>query len=144
VSAEKRRARRRAGSGLRRGGESGAAAVEFALLAPVLFALLFGAYELGWALYCGATVRFAIERASRALISNPSTTAAEIKSAAQTRLSGLPINSLAVTTDQESAAGAQIVRVSWQYAYTMALPFVPDTTFHFDSSTVVPLPAPLS
>jgi Flp pilus assembly protein TadG len=125
----------------RRGGEAGATTLEFALVAPMLFAFLFGTYELGWALHCGSTVRFAVERAARQLIVNPNTTADQIQSAAQTRLSGLPISNLSVTTAQESASGGQIVRVSWQYAYTMALPFTPSASFTFNSSTVVPLPA---
>jgi Flp pilus assembly protein TadG len=140
VSADLKRSKRQAARLRRRHGESGAAALEFALLAPVLFAMLFGTYELGWALHCGATVRYAIERASRALILDKTTTADAIQTAALTHLAGLPISSLHITLNPETVSGEQIVRVSWQYNYTMSLPYVPSALFTFDSSMVVPLP----
>jgi len=131
---------RKAAARRRRGGESGAAALEFALLAPLLFAFLFGTFELGWAMHCGASVRFAIEQASRALIIDPNTSASQIQATAQARLTGLPIDGLSVSLANENVSGEPIVRVSWQYSYSMALPYVPTASFHFDSSTVVPLP----
>jgi Flp pilus assembly protein TadG len=115
--------------------------VEFALVSPILFGLLFGTYELGWAMHCGATVRFAVTRAARTLIANPSASADDIQSAARARLTGLPVSNLSVTLAPETVSGEQIVRVSWHYTYSMQLPYVPDATFNFDSSTVVPLPA---
>lgn len=131
VAAARRRARRR--------GDGGAAALEFALLAPVLLALLFGVFELGWALHCGATVRYAIERSSRALITDPTTTANAIKTAAQARLTGLPVSNLEVSVANETIGTGQIARVSWRYNYNMALPYVPSTIITFDSSMVVPI-----
>ncbi len=130
-AAARRRARRR--------GDSGAAALEFAMLAPVLLALLFGVFELGWALHCGASVRYAIERSSRALITDPNTTASALQSAAQARLSGLPVSNLEISITKETVGTGQIARVSWRYNYNMALPYVPDTTITFDSSMVVPI-----
>ena len=125
----------------RRGGESGAAALEFALLSPVLIALLFGTYELGWAIHCGASVHFAIERASRALLADPNTTAQQIQTSAQAQLSGIPVSNLQVSLAREAASTGQITRVSWSYSYAMALPYVPSAVFHFDSSTSVPMPS---
>lgn len=127
--------------GKRRNGESGAAALEFALLSPVLFAFLFGTYELGWAIHCGASVRFAVERAARLLLANPSTTAQQIQNSAQAQLSGIPVSNLQVSLSTEAASTGQITRVSWSYSYAMALPYVPNAVFHFDSSTVVPMPS---
>jgi len=101
--------------------------------------LLFGTYELGWAIHCGASVHFAIERASRALLANPNTTAQQIQSSAQAQLSGIPVSNLQVTLSREAASTGEITRVSWSYSYAMALPYVPSAVFQFDSSTVVPM-----
>ena len=54
--------------------QGGAAAVEFALVCSVLFTLIIGIFNLGWALYCGSDVRHAIERGSRIYLTSPNAT----------------------------------------------------------------------
>jgi Flp pilus assembly protein TadG len=113
-----------------------------ALIAPVLIGFLFGIFEMGWAAHCGATVRYAVERSARVLISNPNTTAATIQTAVQGRLNGVPVNNLSIALAQETISTGQVIRVSWTYSYNTALPFVPSTLFTFNSSMIVPLTSP--
>ena len=117
----------------------GATAVETALVTPFLMLFLFAAFELGWAMQCGSSVREAVEHGSRALISNPEMSSAELTSRIESRLSDLPIDNLEVNITQEWVTGnAQVARVTWTYDYQMGLPLVPEQLFHFGSSLVVP------
>lgn len=124
----------------RRGPESGAAAVELALVSPLFIALIFGIFNLGWALHCGAEVRHAVERSTRMLIANPATTSEQLEAAVHGLLHGADPEQVTVTLAEEDVGAAQVARISWTYRYTMSTPFIPDKVFNFDASMVVPLP----
>ena len=120
---------------------SGAGAVEFAVVAPMLFALLFGALELGWALQCGSSLRSEVQTAARALMLNPALTSSELTTMVEDRLEGLPISGFTITvTDEWINGNARVKRVSWDYQYDMAMPMVPNVLFNFDDNIVVPTP----
>jgi Flp pilus assembly protein TadG len=124
----------------RKGWDSGAAAVELALILPIFLTFVFGIFNLGWALYCGAEVRHAVERSSRLLIKDPTTSAAVILTDVKSQLSSANPAAVSLTKDTESlGAGGGIAKLNWSYAYTLTSPFIKTTTFHFDSVTVVPL-----
>ena len=58
--------RRRPSSGARRpGSEDGAVAIEFAIVGPLMLALMFGTIELGRLLWWEATTRYAVEEGAR-------------------------------------------------------------------------------
>jgi len=123
------------------GDRSGATALEFAIVAPVFIALLLGVFNFGYALYCGAAVRHAIQQSSRTLMFNPSTTAAVLKSTAVGKLVAVPVNNLAITIVTETiTANEQIKRVNWTYDYMVYVPGMPSQSLQMGSSLVVPLP----
>jgi Flp pilus assembly protein TadG len=70
--------------------QQGTSALEFALVCPVFFLMLFGLFEFGWALHCGASVRAAITKEIRLLIANSETTQAEFEAAVKEELAGTP------------------------------------------------------
>jgi Flp pilus assembly pilin Flp len=120
---------------------AGAGAVEFAIVAPLLFALLFACLELGWAIQCGSSVRTEVQQAARGLIINPGMSAADLKKKVEQRLQGLPITGFDLSVAEEWINGnARVQRVTWTYEYAMAMPLVPAVVFNFDSSVVVPTP----
>jgi Flp pilus assembly protein TadG len=124
----------------RKGWNSGAAAVELALVLPVFITFVFGILNLGWALYCGAEVRHAVERSTRLLIVDPTTSAATILTNVKSQLSAADPNAVTLTkTTQAVGTGGGIAKLSWTYAYTLSSPFMTSKTFNFDSSMVVPL-----
>jgi len=119
---------------------SGAAALEFAIVAPVLIAMLIGIFNLGYAMYCGAAVRNAVQRASRVLVMTPTTTGATISASAQALLVNVPVNDLNVSVTTETVSSTvQVERVSWTYHYVLSVPFATDSTLNFSSSMVVPM-----
>jgi len=124
----------------RRGWNSGATAVETALILPVFITFVFGILNLGWALYCGAEVRHAVERSSRLLIADPTTSASTILTNVKSQLSAADPTAVSLTKDTQSlGTGGGIAKLNWTYAYTLTSPFMRSATFNFDSVTVVPL-----
>ena len=123
-----------------RGWESGATAVETALVLPVFIAFVLGILNLGWALYCGAEVRHAVERSTRLLIKDPTTSATTIQTAVRARLDAADPNAVTLTkTTQTVGTGGGIALLNWTYAYSVEAPFIDTVTFHFDSHMAVPL-----
>jgi len=113
-------------------------AIEFAFVSPILFSLLFGTIEFGWAFHCGASIRAAVTRETRNLISNPATTAAQFEAAVKTDLTGVADPNVSVTFTTEAAGTGTVTRISWVYNHPVLYPFLPDVTLPFSSSTVVP------
>lgn len=137
VSASRHPTRRR-----RWGDDSGATALEFALIVPVMITLLIGAFQTAWVMHCAASVRYSLETQARSLLLNPNMTADALKSAMVSQLTGLvDTSSLKVTiVTDNSVAGAPVLRASSEYEPTLAIPFV--STYHLDlkATTVVPTP----
>jgi len=124
----------------RRGPEEGAAAIEMAMVAPVFMALVFGILNLGWALYCGAEVRHAVERSSRMLIVDPTTTGAAIQTAVRAQLDAADSATVTVARATEAiGTSGEVARLTWTYGYTVAVPFLKPIVLDFNSSLVVPL-----
>jgi len=126
----------------RAGAESGATALEFALVAPVLIVFLFGTFQLAWALHCAASVRWSLETNARTLLLNPSTTAAQLKSAMLTQLSGVAdaSNITVALANDNSTPNAPMVRASSTYQANLAIPFLSAKALTFNAQTEVPLP----
>jgi len=74
---------------------SGAAAVEFALLVPVLILFLFGIIECGRILWTENALQFAVERAARCAAINTTTcgNAVQIQTYAATQMYGQSVSS---------------------------------------------------
>lgn len=122
--------------------DSGATAVELALVMPMFIALVFGIFNYGWGLYCGGEVRNAIQDASRMLIVDPHTSVGDIRAAVAARLHSASMADVTLTMTTESLSGSdRVARLSWVYAYTIDTPFISRTLLRFDSSIITPLRA---
>jgi Flp pilus assembly protein TadG len=124
----------------RRGPESGAAALETALVLPVFMTLVIGILNVGWALYCGAEVRHAVERATRLIIIDPDTTETAVQADVTGSLNAANPDDVNLTMTTESVgSGGQIARLTWTYGYTIDVPMINPMVLDFGSSIVVPL-----
>jgi Flp pilus assembly protein TadG len=122
----------------------GATALEFAMVAPVLIVLLIGVFNLGYALYCGAAVRHAVQQSSRALLFDPNITASAFKATVTSKLDGIPVANLTVAIGSESVTQTQqLKRITWTYDYMVCAPFMPSEELAMGSSLTVPLPPPI-
>ena len=120
--------------------ESGATAVEFALVIPVFLTLLIGTFQVAWVLHCASTVQYALEKSARSLLLDPTITEAQLKSAVLAKLSGMvDTTKVAVTlVTDTSTAGAPVLRASSTYQPTLSIPMVADWSMTLRSTTVVP------
>lgn len=123
LSGVRKRFRGRAGKGVRPQG--GAAAVEFALLLPVLMAMLMGTLEMGMMLYNKAVLTNATREGARAgiVLRNPKPSVGEITNVVLQKsqsnlISLLPTDAPQVTVLQSSpAAWPNTLQVSAQYTF---------------------------
>ena len=122
--------------------DSGATALELALVMPVFITLVFGIFNYGWAIYCGNEVRNAVENASRLLIEDPDTTLDDLRAEVEARLSGASIDDVTLSMATETVGtSTDVARISWTYVYTVDTPFIDQTLLRFDSNIVAPLRA---
>ena len=115
----------------------GLAAIEFAFVAPLLILLLLGAIQLGWAVHCAASVRWALDASARSLMINPSLTASQLESAMADKLSGVAeASDLTVTVTPDEAEENLVVEST--YKTTVAFPMMPFDTLTFRNRVTVP------
>ena len=125
-----------------KGAETGATALEFALVSPVLIVFLLGSIQLGWALHCAASVRWSLETNARSLLLNPATTADQLKTAMLTQLSGLADthNVTVSLANDTTTPNAPMLLASSVYQTTLAIPLLPHQSLTFNAQTEVPKP----
>lgn len=105
-----------------RGDRRGGAAIEFAILAPLLFTLLLGAVDMGRMFYVRQGLEYATEQAARYYMLNSSSTTATIT----TYLQGLMVGgmgssvnvSYADTTNCNSDASVTCTTITATYSFT--------------------------
>jgi Flp pilus assembly protein TadG len=120
---------------------SGTSALEFAIIAPVLFALLFGLFQLGWALHCNQSVDWAVQNATRQLVATPTLTQPQLQSTVQSLLTHVADPSSVTVSLTEDPAGAhpQMAHVSASYVHTIEVPFLPPNSYTYNTSSTMVL-----
>jgi Flp pilus assembly protein TadG len=121
--------------------QSGATAVETAIVLPVAILFILGIFQLGWGFYCGYDVRQAIERGSRIYLSTPAATSSQLQTAVSAYLTTVKISAVTLTTSSQTTSGVSLQKVAWTYQYPIRLPFMSSLTLDFDSQIVVPIGA---
>jgi Flp pilus assembly protein TadG len=118
---------------------SGATAVEFAIISPVLILAIVGGFQLAWMLHRAATVHWALEQNARNLMINPAETADTLKTAMLGTLGGTASASDFTVTITTDASGPNPMLVATSvFSPTLSMPFVDDQTLNFTSVTKVP------
>ncbi|MGQ0533021.1 MAG: TadE/TadG family type IV pilus assembly protein [Caulobacteraceae bacterium] len=122
------------------GDASGAAAVEFAMIAPVLLTCIVGLLMLGMAYYEGATVQWALERTLRAAMIDPDVTASEIEEALAAQLEGIGSPAIDFSYVVDDSGSVPLAIATANYEAPLHIPFVPDLALHFSAESVAPAP----
>lgn len=122
--------------------ESGATALEFALVIPVFVALLLGTFQVAWVMHCAGTVRWSLESNARSLLLDPTVTQDQLSTAVLGKLSGLVDTSLVTVTlvTDTTTTGAPVLRASTTYQPRLSIPFVASWPLTLRATTAVPTP----
>lgn len=99
----------------------GGAALEFALVAPTLFAAVLGALEVGLYSWYQHSLEFATEETARVVMTKTAVTDTEVSAAIKGRISGLADEDLTTTVTQETIGTTTFVTMSVSYTYTFLL-----------------------
>ena len=119
--------------------QGGTTAVETAIIAPVFFLFMLGIIHLGWALHCGSSVRWALERSARAIVLNPDLTEAQLAADVRARLTSLVGERTISVTLVRQGSAPQLARATADYSHPLSIPFIPTRTLQFHAETVVPV-----
>lgn len=122
--------------------ESGASALEFALILPIFATMMFGTVQMGIAFYYAGTVQYALERTARLTMVDQDMSAGQVQSAFDNELSGFTDQEIVVTYAVDTSGDVPIAALSTTYAHEMIVPFIPAFTLNFDAEARVPLAQP--
>ena len=120
--------------------ESGAAAVEFAIVVPVFLAIMMTIWEFGFAQHKLSSIRFAMENASRSLLVNNALTEAQLSTQVKSQLSSIADNNVTITLSSATVSGASVKTLTGTYTSTIGIPGM--ATIPISWSTVVTTPMP--
>jgi hypothetical protein len=119
---------------------SGGAAVEFAMVAPVLFTCIVGLIMLGMAYYEGATVQWSLERTLRAAMIDPDVTPEEIEEALNAQLEIIGSPEIEFNYEIDESGSVPLAVATAEYDVPLHIPFMPDLMLHFSAESIAPPP----
>lgn len=119
----------------------GTTAVEFAFILPVFILMLFGVFEYGWSQHCLSSVRYALEKASRALLLDPTLTQASLQTLVKNQLTGAADPNVTVTLSVATGTGGKIASLTATYNETIGVPTLVSYPIKFQTTVQTPLPA---
>jgi Flp pilus assembly protein TadG len=108
--------------------ERGGAILEFAILAPVLFTILFGFLEMGRMFYIRQSLEYATEEAARYYMLNPTTDSGNVTTKLRSTMAGGMGPSVSVayadTTNCNGSAAVTCTQITATYNYAPAVGFL--------------------
>lgn len=111
------------------------------MLAPVFLALVLTAIQISFALHKGNTVQWAINKAARSALVDPTLDEAGIQALVDSRLKSIDKTAkvdIAYTLD--TSGTVNIANISGVYYHTVEVPFFPTFKAKFDIDVSVPRP----
>lgn len=101
----------------------GVTLVEFALIVPLLLAIIFATFDLGWAVYANNTVSLAArEGARKGIISSASDES--IRTRVRDTATGLPLEDDDINISRHTDGGVDYITVTVNYNYSPFTPFL--------------------
>lgn len=118
--------------------ESGAAAVEFALVSVAFLSFLFVIVYMAIILFANATLQWAVDKGSRIVAINPAATQGQVSTAINDYLAsaGAPAASVTYNVTQSGAIRTGNISASFTKSYTVPL----INTFTIDYSAIASVP----
>jgi len=120
------------------GNNSGASALEFAILLPVFVTMLLGTVQVGMLFYQAGTVQHALEDTAREVMVQSSMTSGQIETSIRSRLQDLVSNEVVVTYSVETVGEASVANINASFTLDLFIPFVPAFSVPMVAETRVP------
>jgi Flp pilus assembly protein TadG len=117
----------------------GNAAVEFALLFPVLAVALLGLIQASELLWLRNTLKYSTEEAGRFAMGTPTASSDQIISVAQQKLPGIDPKTVTFTTSSDASGGINFVTITASLDVKL-LDILPTTELTLSAYSRVPLP----
>lgn len=125
------------------GCDSGSSAIEFALVAPAFFGMIFGVFWIGWAAFCTHSVHHALDMSARALQLKPTMSQNELLVLVRSKVS-IGANDQNITvglTLDPASSGATLAHLSAAFPLSFSIPFFGDYSINYSTSVTVPVSA---
>ena len=104
------------------GDRSGATAIELAFCLPILLTLVVGIFQFGWTQHQVSSIRYAMQRASRALMLNPDLTEAQVQTMVTSRLSSTANIDVEVDLTKTNTANGRLATLETAYVAAFGVP----------------------
>lgn len=121
-----------------RGCESGAAAIEFAIIAMLLILVCLGTIEFGRAFFLRNELSFAADFAARKVLTDPTICEADLHTEVRSTFTGLDPDVVVLDFDIDTADGILFRTVEMEYPMTLLVPGLSDDPINLSLSRRIP------
>ena len=121
------------------GDRSGATAIELAFCLPILLTLVVGIFQFGWTQHQVSSIRYAMQRASRALMLNPDLTEAQVQTMVTSRLSSTANIDVEVDLTKTNTANGRLATLETTYVAAFGVPNLLQFSIPFEMSVTTAL-----
>jgi Flp pilus assembly protein TadG len=118
---------------------AGSAAVEFAIVSPMLLALLFAIIYVGKMYLDTQTLQGAVESAGRMIVLNSGTTHDQLQTAIQNQLGVIGSPTITVSYTTTIVSGQSMGHLAATMTRTYMVPFITTYNMNYTADTYVPL-----
>jgi Flp pilus assembly protein TadG len=126
-----------------RASESGAVAVEFALVIGVLLMIIGATVEFGRALMARNEMNFQVSRAARTINLDGTQTDDDVQATLSGLLDDFDPDTLEIAAESTTISGTDFVRITVDFPFDIKIPFVNDSTVTLNVETLVPVIGPI-
>ena len=103
---------------------SGATAVEFAIIAPLFIALVCGIGQIAYAQHCASSLHFALRTVSRSLMLDPTLTEQQLEEKVQGMLSNIGNPDIELTLEMTEQNDGRYARITGRYEVEIPVPLL--------------------
>ncbi|MFK7945903.1 MAG: TadE/TadG family type IV pilus assembly protein [Paracoccaceae bacterium] len=118
--------------------ESGAAAVEFAIISMVLISLCIAVVDFGRSLYVKNQLSFLADQATRTVLVNPSITNAQLQATLEGDFNAGDANDLTINIDTQTVGSVDFRVIVISYPMTLFIPNLSSKSISLDVTRRVP------
>ena len=119
--------------------DSGAAAVEFALILPAFLGFLFGIEEVGRMFWTLSSIQYACEETGRYAMTNTAITNDKLQDYANTKMTGVNPAITTFTAANDTVGSVRFVTITGTATFNWLVPYIATKTTTLTAKSRVPL-----